>query len=203
MKKTIMILANALAIAGAASVATAAPPEKEVFHFRDGLAHSDGVGDDECEARSFLFNAFENRTQVPGEGASDGSFLVAQIHVENQCTGIQIDGNASLPVEGFSMSLDGAAAAITFEAQRFGGGVSEPVEVQISVEWTGVGDILPDRFKTMFDSGGTIIRMQTHGKFRQANITVMVTIDGVPLEFDEAVGDLFESKSGSMTITHP
>ena len=189
------------------TVPAAAQPEIHRFRFR-GLSASaafSSIDDTECILTDVFVSATNGNVKVDGQPdeTTEGFIDISQF---DTCTGEQLlaaSGFSLLPPDEFviDQELNQAALDTTFVVDDFVSGATFRVDVSIS--WSGAGDISTQRSVFYFKSPGVRIFSHVKGTFRDAE--AIGTVTGLDTNFtpEPAVfAELANVTNGELTSIH-
>jgi hypothetical protein len=188
-----------------------AGPSVESWQVRGHGAYAVGYGDDGCVSHWLAIGAadevFHQRRGAPV--AANGAWLYYASY--DRCTGREIWGWTEQADSNFTGALGHASISVTFEVELYewrpGPYGWELVmvgteTVDVSVYWTGIGDVISGVDQSMSRWGNYFFRSRWLGRFREAEVSIDVALGGVPLLFDAAWGNLGRYNAGSTTVYH-
>jgi hypothetical protein len=196
MKSALIASLTVLALTAPTFAATT-----DKYQYKDESAYASFYQYDGCNYTYVSVSAYENIAKTaPGSSTSQKQAFLSYSSY-NYCNGTISYGYGSLsnPNLNISKKLDSATLTGTFTVNDYYGNSQNVVEV--SLEWTGEGDISRGRNQSSYQGPGYFSKYRGTGSYRDANVTGNVTVNGTNL-ISNLSGDagLSSSTSGSMTI---
>lgn len=188
-----------VAVLGSAGVASANSPSYS-FRERGDSASTSASSSNECGFFSLDVGGSDESVHQRGGAPVNEKGVWAIFWAYDWCKGVEFYGWGYGPNDTFDANMNAASAQITFEVDSYTWVMGETGEwtqeklgvstVSASVSWTGVGDVMRGMNSGMTRWGKNTIRHRRRGEYRDAEIKVDATLDGAPMAFQNAYGEL-------------